>query len=75
MNQLSSRVIYSVLFYILFSLLIIVSKPSVMFDQNGSLKPFGVGNDKSIFPLGVFVVVAAIVSYYIFCIIDLVFAK
>jgi hypothetical protein len=46
-----------------------------MFDIDGSLIPFGVGDDKTMFPLGVFAVVMAVFSFYIFCIIDLVFAN
>ena len=70
---LNSRVIYSVIFFALSSLLIILSKPPFIFAQDGSLRPFGVGPDKSVFPLGVVVVTLAILSFYIFCIIDLVF--
>jgi hypothetical protein len=39
------------------------------------LKTFGVGYDKTMFSFGVFSVVLAIISFYVFCIIDLVFAK
>jgi hypothetical protein len=46
-----------------------------MFEADGSIKQFGVGYDKTMFSLGVFSVVFAIVSFYIFCIIDLVFSK
>lgn len=72
--MLSSRVVYSVLFYILLIVLIILAKPSIMF-KNKELKPFGVGEDKTMFSLGVASVVLAIVSFYVFCIIDLVFSK
>jgi hypothetical protein len=69
----SPRVIYSILFYILSIILIIISKPSLVYDKNGDVKPFGVGPDKTIFPLGVCVVAFAILSYYVFCVIDLIF--
>ena len=71
---LSSRVVYSVLFYVLLIVLIILAKPSIMFDSNENLKIFGVGENKTMFSLGVASVVLAIVSFYVFCIIDLVFA-
>jgi len=54
-------------------MLIIVSKPSVIFERDGSIKPFGVGIDKTMFSMGVFAVVGAIISFYMFCIIDLIF--
>lgn len=68
-----ARVVYSVLFYVLCILLVIVSKPSLVFQQDGSVKPFGVGNEKTVFPLGVFVVVGAIVSFYLFTLIDIIY--
>ena len=70
---LSGRVIYSILFYVLLMILISVSKPSIMYDEYGSLKEFGIGEDKTMFSLGVVTVVIAILSFYIFCIIDIVF--
>ena len=73
MNWVSTRVVYSILFYILTMLLIIVARPSVIFERDGSLKPFGVGVEKTMFSLGVFAVVGAVMSFYVFCIIDLVF--
>jgi hypothetical protein len=75
MFKISSRVIYSVLFYLLLMILIYVSKPSVLFDEKGNVRIFGIGDDKTMFSLGVLTVVIAVVSFYIFCIIDLVFQK
>lgn len=46
-----------------------------MFENNGDFKNFGVGSDKTLFSFGVFTVVLAIISFYIFCIIDVVFGK
>lgn len=71
----NARVIYSVLFYILLIVLIIIAKPSVMFEIDGTIKPFGIGDDKTMFSLGVFTVVLAILSFYVFCLIDLVFSN
>jgi hypothetical protein len=55
--------------------LIIVSKPSIMFDDYGDIKPFGIGDEKTMFSVGVFSIVLAIISFYIFCLVDMVFAK
>jgi hypothetical protein len=45
-----------------------------MFSTNGDVRPFGVGGDnKTVFSLGVFVIVLAIVSFYIFAVIDVIF--
>lgn len=73
MRFVSHRVLYSVLFYALFIVLIIVSKPPFVFDASGQLKNFGIGENKTMFSLGVFTVVLAMISYYIFAIIDVVF--
>lgn len=75
MFKISSRVIYSVLFYLLLMILIYVSKPPILFDEKGNVKIFGVGDDKTMFSLGVLTVVIAVLSFYIFCIIDLVFHR
>lgn len=74
-SYLSSRVVYSVAFYVLLMILLFLSKPTVMFDTDGTLRPFGVGYDKTMFSFGVFTVVVAVLSFYIFCIIDIVFSS
>lgn len=76
---ISSRVVYSALFYVLLMTLVFTSKPSVMFENDPAsgeyrLRPFGVGYDKTMFSFGVFTVVLAIMSFYLFCLIDLVFS-
>ena len=75
MNWISSRIVYSIVFYVLLMMLIVLSKPSVVFEYDGTLKTFGIGYDKTMFSFGVFSVVLAVLSFYIFCIIDLVFTK
>lgn len=71
----NSRIVYALLFYILLIILVIVSKPSVMFEKDGSIRPFGVGEEKTMFSLGVFSIVFAILSFYIFCLVDMIFTK
>lgn len=72
---INSRIVYSVAFYVLLMILIFMSKPPVIFDKDGTLRPFGIGYDKTMFSLGVFSVVVAVLSFYMFCIIDMVFGK
>jgi hypothetical protein len=76
MKFLNSRVVYSILFYLLAILLLIVSKPSIIFKDNGDIRPFGVGGDedKTLFSFGVFAMILAIVSFYIFSVIDMIFS-
>ena len=80
MKFVNGRIIYSLLFYMMAFALIVVAKPELMFAENGSIKSFGVGLDKdgspkTVFSFGVLVVVLAIVSFYIFAVIDIVFKK
>jgi hypothetical protein len=46
-----------------------------MFNHDGSIRPFGVGagENKTVFSFGVYVLVLAIMSFYLFSIIDMVF--
>ena len=75
MRFLNHRVIYSTLFFVLLVALIIISKPSFVFSDDGEVKQFGVGDQKTIVSLGVMVVVLAILSYYVFAVIDLLFSR
>ena len=67
------RIIYSMLFFVLVTFLVIITKPSLMFNPDGQIKAFGIGDEKTMFSFGVFTVVTAVFSFYVFCIIDMVF--
>jgi hypothetical protein len=56
-------------------MLIFVAKPSLMFDSHtGQFKNFGIGEtQKTLFSFGVLVVVVALLSFYVFAMIDLIF--
>ncbi len=75
MKLLNHRVLYSILFYVLIICLVVVAKPPYVFDTDGSIKSFGLGEKNTIFSLGVFVVTLAIISFYLFAVIDVVFGK
>lgn len=68
------RVTYSVLFYILVMVLVYIARPSFAFDHNGKAKSFGLDDMHTIYPLGVLSVVAAIKCFYMFAILDMIFA-
>ena len=68
-----SRVIYSSLFFVLVMALVMVAKPPPIFMTDGAAKPFGVGEHRTIVPLGVITVVTAVLSMYTFTLIDLVY--
>lgn len=69
---MNTRVIYSLLFYVLIMLLFAMIKPSVAYRADGTARAFGVGVDETLFSVGVFAMVLAISSFYMFCIIDIV---
>lgn len=73
MIKLNTRLLYSIVFFVLLILLIHTSKPSMIFDVNGDIRRFGIGSNKTMFSFGVFTVVLAILSFYFFCVIDVIF--
>jgi hypothetical protein len=52
-----------------------VSRPQFAFDNEGNIRPFGIGEHKSILSLGVVSIALAIWSFYMFTLIDLFFQK
>lgn len=73
MVKLNTRLLYSIVFFILLITLVHMSKLSVIFDKDGKLRPYGIGENKTMFSFGVFTVVLAILSFYFFCVIDIIF--
>lgn len=71
--KFNTRLLYAIVFFVLLIALIFTSKPSLIFNKDGSIKPYGIGEDKTMFSFGVFTVVLAILSFYFFCVIDLIF--
>jgi hypothetical protein len=53
--------------------LIFLKKPTLLFDEQGEIKSFGIKKEETIYSVGVLTVVLAIVSFYLFCVIDMVF--
>ena len=62
--MVSSRVMYSVALFVLVMSLVVVTRPSLVFDERGVPKPFGVGDGGTMFPLGVVTVFVAVLSTY-----------
>ena len=70
---INKRLIMSISFFVLSMLLIITSKPSFLFNPDGSIKEFGLDTNQTIYSLGVFVVTLCIIIFYIFSMIDLMY--
>ena len=71
--RFNTRLLYAIVFFVLLIALVFTAKPSLVFNPDGSLKPYGIGEEKTMFSFGVFTVVLAILSFYFFCIIDVIF--
>ena len=67
------RLILSSSFFVLTMLLLATTKPSILFNDDGTIKEFGIGEDKTIYSLGVFVVAMCLIVFYVFSMIDLMF--
>lgn len=73
--SINIRLLYTLLFYILFVIIIIAVKPRFLFDEEGNIIAFGVGKNKTIFSLGTLILAFALVCFYLFAVIDLIFQK
>lgn len=69
----NKRVVFSVMFFTLCMSVIIVVKPSALFDHHGKIKEFGVGSDKTIYPMGVVVVLLSTITFYFFSLVDMLY--
>lgn len=55
-----SMALFSILYFLVISI-----KPSFIFDYDGAVREFGVGNtSKTVLPLWLFVIILAMLSYY-----------
>ena len=61
--------------YLIFMGIVIVLKPKHIYNTDGSLKQFGTGTEKTLFPLWLIIFIGAFLSYYISHIILLLFKK
>lgn len=68
------RVLYSAIFFVLVMALLIVSKPSAFFKDDGEVKGFGLGRggDATPLPLATVTVIVAVLAMFIFTMIDAV---
>lgn len=85
MKYLSSRIFYSITLYILVMTLIFIKKPTIIFTANGDIRTFGLSkepdkygvnvnsSENTIYSLGIITAIIAIVSFYLFCVIDMIF--
>lgn len=61
--DIDRNVLTTIIFIVLFSVILYVKKPSVMFDTNGDFKQFGSGNDQTLYPIWLVVMISSIILY------------
>ena len=68
-----SRWLFAIVLYLILVLLILATKPAIMFDAQGAPKPFGVGIAEgwSVLALPVVLPALAILSYFLAAFLDL----
>ena len=70
-----NRIQLSIILYLIFMGIVIVIKPKHIYNTDGSLKQFGSGTKKTLFPLWLIIFIGAFLSYYISHIILFLFKK
>jgi hypothetical protein len=50
-----------------------MQKPTIIFNEDNSLKAFGFGKNETLYSMGSFAVLLAIISFYTFALIDFIF--
>ena len=51
----------------------ILKKPTMLISKNGEIKNFGLKKNETMYSVGVLTIVLAIVCFYLFCVIDMIF--
>jgi hypothetical protein len=68
--MINKRIVLSVITLILIMIIITISKPNMIFSNDGNIKSFGCGKNKTIYSLGVITLFISICSFYMFTLID-----
>ena len=61
----NKRLQVALLIYIIVIAVIMFINPKFMYDREGRIKIFGVGDNKTLFPLWIIIFVIAVISYYV----------
>jgi len=61
--DMDKNVFVTTIFIVLFSVILYVKKPSLMFDTNGDFKHFGSGSGLTLYPIWLVVMISSIVLY------------
>jgi len=61
--DIDKNVFMTIVFILLFSVLLYVKKPDIMFDSSGDFKQFGSGKDQTLYPIWLVVMISSIILY------------
>jgi hypothetical protein len=76
MNITNHKIQLSIILYVFTIATIWVIKPSILFNENGDLKEFGINRyNKTILPFWIVVILSSILSYFIFTLIEFLLLK
>ena len=76
MNISNHKIQLSIILYIFTIVTIWVVKPTILFNENGELKEFGVNRyNKTVLPFWIVVILVSILSYFILTLIEFLLLK
>ena len=61
--DIDRNVLITIVFIVLFSIALYVKKPDIMFDSSGNFKQFGSGNEQTLYPIWLVVMISSIILY------------
>ena len=73
MNFINSPIKNAIILYLILITIILYFKPAIIFDVNGNLKLFGLSEEKTVFSFCVISLFFALISYYLFTLIRIIF--
>jgi hypothetical protein len=69
------RIVFTLVLYTVAVLAVFVARPATTFNDDGTLKPFGAGQQKTLLGLGVVIVLCAVTSTFAVAMADLRWRK
>ena len=73
MSIINSPIKNAIILYLILITIILYFKPTIIFDVNGNLRVFGLSSDKTVFSFCVISIFLAIISYYLFTLLRIIF--
>tara|TARA_B100001094_G_C17542171_1_gene489685 strand:- start:284 stop:511 length:228 start_codon:yes stop_codon:yes gene_type:complete len=61
--DIDRNVLITIVFIVLFSVILYVKKPDIMFDSSGDFKQFGSGPGQTLYPIWLVVMISSIILY------------